>query len=140
MKLRTGFVSNSSSSSFVVYGTSFDDASDFIKLVIKNDDKLKAKIEKHVKEQYGESGEDGEPATLEDIIEDDYYEILEIILEDIGMEYTTPEDGGVMIGVSPFDIKDDETGAQFKARVKAEIEKIVGKKVKCEAIEETIYS
>lgn len=138
MKIRSGFVSNSSSSSFVVYGTYFDDVSSFVKSVMKNNPDIKKKVEKDFKENG--SGEDGE-MELDDYLADNPYDILEDIISDNKFEYNIPDgDGGVYIGISPFDIKDDETGKQFKDRVKAELEKLVGKKVKVDAINEVVYS
>jgi len=76
MKLRQGFVSNSSTTSFCIYGAYFSD-----------DSKLKDKNFNNF---------------------DCYYE---------------PYESGVYLGISWPSIKDDETGAQFKQRVKDEFEK-----------------
>ena len=75
MKIRQGFVSNSSTTSFLIYG------------VIVNDNEL---IEKtwNMKELEG---------------------------------YNDPYDSGGWIGISWSDVRDDETGAQFKARVEAQL-------------------
>jgi hypothetical protein len=76
MKTRHGFVANSSSSSFCIYGA-----------IVSRDD-------------------------------DDIYEKA----EDHGLECRCPSDD-YYIGLSWSDVKDDETGAQFKERVRELIEK-----------------
>ena len=125
MKGRSGFVSNSSSSSFVVYGTAFD-SDEFLDL-IQSSGILDGK---YSKEEIESAKEDG-----------DTYEILEEAADKAGLEVQSDyENGTTYIGVSPFKIKDNETGEQFKARVTESIEKLVGKKVKLEQISETIYN
>jgi len=78
MKIRTGFVSNSSSSSFLIYG---------VFLESEQAERLQDKIDSLWKEKCG--------------------------LEDHSPEYAD----GVYVGMSWDSIRDDETGAQFKARV-----------------------
>lgn len=125
MKGRSGFVSNSSSSSFVVYGTSFD-SDEFMEL-IQNSGILEGK---YTKEEIEAAREDG-----------DTYEILEETADKVGLEVHNDYDSGtVYVGISPFDIKDDETGEQFKARIKESIEKLVGQEIKLEPISETFYN
>ena len=89
MKIRQGFVSNSSTSSFCIYGASYN---------------------KPKKEFVDEVGE-----------ETSFYEVLEDFIEKnskrLGLESHNPDGDGFYIGVGATDIKDDETGAQFKARV-----------------------
>jgi hypothetical protein len=112
-----GFVSNSSTSSFCIYG-------------VELDYKLKAKIEKV---ESTESDED----------EDDFDEEVDLyeLFDEAGLEYHSYE-GGEFVGVSPFDINDDETGAQFKQRVADEISKVLHIDVskKCNWHQEAYYS
>ena len=90
MKIRVGFVSNSSSSSFLIYGA------------VVSDDTMKHELEKEgLSEIYGQ---------------DDTY-----------------------IGLSWDQIKDDESGAQFKQRIRDAIKKVCGPDVKCQTFSESWY-
>ncbi len=132
MKIRTGFVSNSSSSSFVIYGIASEDL-DINKL-------LKKKVKEGIIQAPKPEPEDNTEENEDDEDWDDYeYEMMEELAAKVGLQYHKDYDNGtVYIGINPFNIKDNETGAQFKARVKKTIEDLLGKKVKCEQIEEVI--
>jgi hypothetical protein len=89
MKIRQGFVSNSSSSSFLIYGVCVGGNCD-----LRNRcDKLKLTCK-------------------QPIYTDDMY-----------------------IGRSWSEVKDDETGEQFKKRVEKELTEFFGKETKCETLE-----
>ena len=88
MKTRIGFVSNSSTTSFCIYGAKFDD--------------------------------------LNEKQRDEFENLYE---GDFGVHYG--EDGEIYLGRSPFSIKDDETGIQFKESVQNFIKSKTGKDVKC---------
>lgn len=112
MKIRSGFVSNSSSSSFVCYGISID--LDELKkaLGVKEEDDVLYAIEEALEKKYpGFSA--GNPY-------DDYSDIY------IGRKYTS--------------MKDDETAKQFKDSVKDTLGSILGKDVKPDHIEESSYN
>ena len=91
MKIRNGFVSNSSSSSFLVYGSECPRS-------VENDEKCAE------------------------------------LIKELGIEYIYGyEDEGISdcIGLSWDEVKDDETGKQFKERVEEAVKKILGNNVKC---------
>ena len=103
MKIRTGFVSNSSCSSFCIYGT-----------IIDQDPELLFKI-------LGKKGEfDDDKYDLDDLMEELYD-----ATEKAGLEYDSGGDGseGIYIGCSWSSIKDNQTGKQFKEEVESKINK-----------------
>ena len=103
MKIRNGFVSNSSTSSFLIYGTILDRDS--------------------IKEKRGLSDEEFEDKYCGRI-----YDLVEEEMKDIdGFEWHEPEYYDTFyIGVSWDSVKDDETGFQFKARVRRVLEEKFG--------------
>jgi len=112
MKIRTGFVSNSSSSSFCIYGIELDSC-EFKEKIIKM------------------------KPDLED--EDCVYELSENL--DTSLEVHTPSDWDtVYIGRDWSSVKDDETGKQFKENVEKEIKELFGEDIKCSTQEESYYS
>jgi hypothetical protein len=115
MKIRKGFVSNSSSSSFIVLGTSFDNENEEVARLLGK--------------------------TVEEVEEGDSYD-MEEELEDrafkLGLEFSSGgDDYAYYVGVSPFDIKDNETGAEFKQRVEKAVKEFMKEEtVKLVPIEE----
>lgn len=119
MKVRAGFVSNSSSSSFCIYGAEMD---------------FEEMIEK-IKESNIISVEDME--RMEE--EDDWCEVGEILEEKLGLS-TYQSDDYFWIGRRWAEINDDETGSQFKDSVKTKLEEVFGPDVDCGTHEEEIYN
>jgi len=117
MKIRSGFVSNSSSSSFCIYGTSMD----FGEVIEK------------VKEMNILTEDE-----MEQIEEDD--SLLEEYLSDKTDLAIYVNEDQFWMGRSWASIKDDETGAQFKESVKAEVEKLFGADLECGTHEEEIQN
>lgn len=101
MKIRQGFVSNSSSSSFLIYGVAFDSSSELMKAL-------------------GIDPESDEAAE----VEDDTYGFLEEKLSG-GLSIESPYDSGYhYVGISWDEVQDDETGKEFKDRVYKALNKI----------------
>jgi hypothetical protein len=113
MKSRGGFVSNSSSSSFVLYGA-------YVPIDLDNPVIL-ALFETAVKESRWECDEE---TTLEDSVSEQSYEAAELLADAAGLEYGLPEGSEPCFGLSPQSFKDDETGAEFKARARAALARI----------------
>ena len=114
MKIRNGFVSNSSSSSFLIFGKCFDGVSKFI----KNDTVL---------EKLGNDFDE------EDDV--DYYEIMEELIgwkEVLEFHINEYDTDSIWVGVSWDKVKDDETGLEFKQRVSNEINKKLGTSLRIE--------
>jgi len=108
MKTRSCFVSNSSSSSFCIYGVELD-SYDFKEKIIKLKPDLKD--------------------------EDCIYELSESL--DTSLEVHMPCDWDtIYIGRDWSSIQDDETGKQFKESVESEIKKLFGEDIKCSLQEE----
>ena len=123
MKIRTGFVSNSSTSSFLIYGVALD-WSEVLDLLKK-----------------GETSEavDADEDEEDDYEEDEYdnvYEALEEALKDTDIEEHIPYDDQVYIGLSWSGVCDNETGKQFKDRASEQIAKVFGKEMSCSTLEE----
>jgi len=118
MKNRLGFVSNSSSSSFLIYGVALD----------------RSEVLECLKPEKPEVDEDAE-----DEYEDVYEALEDAISSQEGLEYHIPYDDTVYIGACWSSIGDDETGAQFKNRVKAQLTEMFGD-VKCSTHSEAWYN
>ena len=118
MKVRNGFVSNSSSSSFCIYGAYMD----FDEMIEK------------IKESNLIPEEE-----LERLEEDDeWYELGELLEEKLGLSTYHSEDC-FWIGREWSSIDDEETGRQFKDGVKTKLEEAFGS-IECDTHEEEIYN
>ena len=119
MKIRIGFVSNSSSSSFSIYGTQFDYS--------QMEEMLKSMNKFPKKNPYNKDI----GAWLE-------YEGLEIFL---GLTvFHCCDSERIWIGRSWETIDGEETGNQFKKSVEDKLEEALGRKIECENISGEIYN
>jgi hypothetical protein len=111
MKIRSGFVSNSSSSSFCIYGTQvkYDDFINGVKKAFENNTEVISEIER-IEEEYNDS--------KSEVIES----ILSLLnrhnLNNVCDYHHVPEEySSYYIGREFSGIKDNETGKEFKESV-----------------------
>ena len=145
MKIRNGFVSNSSSSSFAVYGAEENtDSKKFIRLL------KELSVEKY-NEYMRYFVRDNEDINIDDIdellkndefieyIEDDFGELAYYICDAIGdgYEHFITEDTCI-IGKNYNNIGDDETGGQFRNSVLESLKQLGA--TKCQYYEEVSYN
>lgn len=118
MKIRTDYVSNSSSSSFVIVGKVFSDGNELMDKLAKDKDKLLEDLNK----EFGSECE-----SLDDFIEEESFtEVLYNVLDKLGLDFQIAgsdwnECEEVLVG---FDMKsgdnkmkDSETLKEYKTRV-----------------------
>jgi hypothetical protein len=124
MKIRNGFVSNSSSSSFCIYGATID-----------YDDLRKAfEIEE------GSDDDSGDIYELSERLEG-YGDKKKQKKLPKGFEQHIPEGSdSVYIGRSWDSVGDNETGKEFKKNVEEALKEFFGKKIDCDTHAESWYS
>jgi hypothetical protein len=115
MRIRNGFVSNSSSTSFCIYG-----------IYLSND-------EKHIKKCYKKFIPNGEAT--------DTYEMIEEMLENvekISFSVYSNDGDGYFIGREWMNIQDNETGKEFKTNVEKNLNELFGV-TKFRTYDEVVY-
>ena len=131
MKIRNGFVSNSSSSSFCAYGLAFYEADEIIKFckTCKNyDEAVKSYILAFMSEEEYSKLDDQD---IENTLEDDCIEFLNYLVQcDISFSLETAHtpSGTYYIGRDYSMLRDDETGKQFRDSLKTAFQSFSGKK------------
>jgi hypothetical protein len=118
MRIKDDFVTNSSTTSFIVWGVSTDLGE--IKKIKKLTDKL---YDNYV------NNETGEILTREEFLETveqwDLYDSIQEILAKHNLESVmAPYDDVLYIGIDPFSIGNDETGLEFRMRVKNALDEL----------------
>lgn len=106
MKIRNGFVSNSSTSSFLIYGVCLEDTDAILKKLEKSFDIENEELNEEVNVR----------------------EALDNVFQKTDIEVHSPygSNYGLYIGTSWAEIKDNETGAQFKERIREGVKKVLG--------------
>jgi len=137
MKIRTGFVSNSSSSSFAVYGIDmdFDEVTELaIKLGLKEEEIKKSEEEDDDEEDY--SGNEDDDYELAQEVESHFLE------QGLTTAVLGEGNNSIYVGLGFESMKDDETKADFMKRVEALIKKATKSKTKIKGrwIVEEIYN
>jgi hypothetical protein len=133
MKIKLDYVTNSSSVSVVLLGTTLDED------IIHNKN-LKEKL----LEIYNTKFTEEEKKIYKNMNEEELLEELlsepDLVFQKIGLDYAS-RDYHTWVGISPFKIKDNETGLEFKERV-SNLLKEIGLDVsidKLEKIKESWY-
>lgn len=115
MKVRAGFVSNSSTSSFLMYGIFIEDEEATLELLKQN--KMADEDTPSLSEWVWNEGEK--------------------ILKEKGLEADYPYDGeGPAIGRSWDEVQDDQTGKEFKDAVQVEMVSLFGPDIECHTMKE----
>ena len=125
MKIRSGFVSNSSSSSFLLYGVVFESDAELLKSL--------GVSEQEAEEKYLDAS--GDKIIYEVLGKERFKELV----QNNQVSIRNPTNDNLYVGVSWDKVRDDETGSQFKERVQKIIDGIFKDKQKCSTQEESWY-
>ena len=132
MKIRNGFVSNSSTTSFCIYGIGINDEN--LRKSFKDLCEKKIITEKDFINIFGGCNNEYDFNSEELTKFFDNNDCNDISV------YTDCDNSIIYIGRSPESLKDDETGKQFKDKTNNILSKILDRKVSVNWIQETVQS
>jgi len=119
MKVRKGFVSNSSTCSFTIYGAWLD-RNDVMKALKEKQDEDYLKTIEKWKEDYTEDGEEFDEEEIDDL---SYF--FECVFGNLFTHYDW-DTGDVALGEGFASMDDDETKAEFKKRIEESLKEKLG--------------